>query len=80
MLSDRQIRSNTIEGRVINSSSMTNRSHELASRLRQMYDLPAITGTPSVNVIDRLRGMLINDCDVKENSVDAIKASREDLH
>ena len=53
---------------------------KISSQLRLLYDLPPITRTPSINVIEELRGILRNYGDDEESSVDAVKSGRESIH
>jgi hypothetical protein len=56
------------------------RSHELASEIRKLYGLQEITEKASVDVIKNLQGILKDFIDDQENPVDAVKASRENIH
>lgn len=56
------------------------KSHELAAEIRKLYGLQAITEKPSINVIKSMESILSDFVDNEESPVDAVKATRENIH
>jgi len=53
--------------------------NEISSQLRQLYNLPPITERQSESVVEELRGMLRTYGNDEEDSVDAVKSTRESI-